>query len=192
MTGAVLELKWDDAALRDAVHRLITFDNERAAKMWDAIGLVTVSQTQMRFDSQSDPSGAAWIPSQRARRTGGQTLYEEGFLYASLTYNVLGSSGLEEGSNRAYAAVHQFGYDRKVAAHKQTLYRHYGKGKTQLYMDAGFVKKSKANLTTEVNVPDYTIHIPPRPYLGISDQDGAEITAVAVKHLEYALLGTRP
>lgn len=192
MTGAVLEIKWDDAALRDAARRLVTFDNERAAKMWDAIGHVTVSQAQMRFDTQTDPNGAPWKPSQRAKRTGGQTLYEEGFLYASQTYNVLGTSGVEQGSNRPYAAMMQFGGDITMYARGQDIYRSYGKGRKQLYMDGGFVKKAKANLVTHVEIPEYTIHIDPRPYLGISEENGVEITAVAVRHLEAALLGTRP
>ncbi len=211
MTGAVLELKWDDAALRDAARRLVTFDNDRAAKMWDAIGHVTVSQAQMRFDTQTDPSGAPWKPSQRAKRTGGQTLYEEGFLYASQTYNVLGTGGIEEGSNRPYAAMMQFGGDITMYARGQDIYRNAkriqqversghtirtNKNGEEIGVNLSpyqFVKaNSKGSFATHVEIPEYTIHIDPRPYLGISQEDGVEITAIAVRHLGAALLGTRP
>lgn len=211
MTGAVLEMKWDDAALRDAARRLITFDNDRAAKMWDALGHLTVSQSLMRWETQTDPTGAAWIQSQRAKKTGGQTLYEKGFLYASMTYNVLGGSGIEEGSNRPYAGMMQFGGDITMYARGQDIYRNAKRikqversGKTMRTNAAGeeigvnlspyqFVKKnSKGSFATHVEIGEHTIHIEARPYLGISQDDGVEITAVALRHLEYALLGTRP
>ena len=211
MTGAVYEVTWDDRELREAAHRLITFDNDRAAKLWDAIGHLTVSQTLMQFDTQTDPTGAAWKQSQRAKKTGGQTLYERGFLYGSMTYNVLGATGIEEGSNRPYAGVLQFGGDITMYARGQNIYRSAKAirsvertGKTMRTNAAGeeigvnlspyqFVKKkSKGSFATHVEISEHTIHIDARPYLGISEEGGAEITALAARHLEYALLGTRP
>ena len=72
------------------------------------IGEIVLSQAQDSFENQAAPDGAPWEPSQRALATGGQTLVDSGQLLASLGVAVL-PEAVEVGSNKVYAAIHQFG-----------------------------------------------------------------------------------
>lgn len=81
----------------------------------DEVGASVVTETQMRFEAQRDPKGAAWqalAPSTIARRTAGKAskiLRETGDnLYDTLTHRVEPDAVLV-GVNRAWAAIHQFG-----------------------------------------------------------------------------------
>lgn len=77
------------------------------------LGEALLATTQDRFQSQSDPSGAAWAalaPSTVARRGSARPILRvSGRLYGSLTYQVAGDT-LQLGPNTVYAAVHQFGH----------------------------------------------------------------------------------
>jgi len=201
MTGAVVELSWDDTVLREAAARLRIFGERQSDAMWDAVGHSLASYAQGRFDSQTDPAGAAWKPSQRALATGGQTLYEHGFLFASQTYNVLPGGGVEQGSNRPYAVILQDGGDITIHARSQQIYRDKDKVQRAANTPFGnvidlslyrFVKKSKATYASWVEMPEYKIHIDARPYLGMSDDNAKDITGIASRHEQAALLGTRP
>lgn len=82
----------------------------------DEVGASVVLETQMRFEAQKDPNGAAWqalAPTTIARRTAGKAskiLRETGDnLYDTLTHRVDGGSAVLIGVNRSWAAIHQFG-----------------------------------------------------------------------------------
>ena len=72
------------------------------------LGEIVLSQAQDSFENQATPDGTPWEPSQRALATGGQTLVDSGQLQASLGVAVL-PEAVEVGSNKVYAAIHQFG-----------------------------------------------------------------------------------
>lgn len=72
------------------------------------IGEIALSQAQDSFQEQAGPDGSAWQPSLRALAQGGQTLIDSGQLLASLSLEVLPDS-VVVGSNKVYAAIHQFG-----------------------------------------------------------------------------------
>jgi phage gpG-like protein len=143
----------------------------------------------MRFREQHDPEGQAWIPSQRALRTGTDTLIEHGYLLASQTYNVLDGEGVEWGSALVYAAIQQAGGTIHREAHEQSVFRKVSK---RGELGNRFVKKSQSNFETRHHVEAYDIHLPARPYLGISDEDVATIEEISVRHLQAALLDTSP
>lgn len=189
MTGAAFTIEWNDAPLRDAARRLMTFPDNRIVPMWQAIGHSLVSYTMMRFDDQRAPDGAAWKRSKRAIKDNGQTLILKGLLLASQTYNVLGKTGVEQGSNREYAAAMQFGADITMYARGQQIYRRTTKSGELM---PGFVKRRKSNFASWVETPEYSIHVDARPYLGLSDANAAEITAIGQRHVEAAYLGARP
>ena len=190
MTGALLELHFDDAEIRRAVGYLYTFDGgERATRLWHAIGAAGVASTQLRFDQQHGPGGAPWKPSQRALKDGGKTLQLSGMLLASITYNLLGADGVEWGSNLPYAPAMQGGADITVYPRSQQIYQTVSKAGV---LNQKFVRPSKSNFARWVEVPEYHIHIEARPYLGIDEEDIAEFTDTALRHVDAALMGTRP
>ncbi len=97
------------------------------------IGNALVQSARERFDSQTDPSGRKWTPlapETKLSRMGGTRrvftkrmkfrkgaaekmarltiLFQQGHLRNSITRRV-SRSGVEIGTNRVYAAIHQFG-----------------------------------------------------------------------------------
>ena len=187
--GVGLQIEWDDNPLRQAANRLRTFGDRYAHSMWDAIGAGLVAGTQLRFERQVDPRGAAWKPSQRALKTGGKTLAWKMFLFNSITHNVLGNDGVEVGSNLVYAPPMQFGADITMPSRSQKIFQTVSKGGELL---TKFVKQAKSNFARWVTLPEYHIHIAARPYLGMSTEDETETVATAVRHEQAALLGERP
>lgn len=72
------------------------------------MGEYMLGQVQDRFDDQVLVDGRAMPQSRSAIERDGKTLIERHHLYDSYTYNVL-ASGVEIGSNSAYARIHHFG-----------------------------------------------------------------------------------
>lgn len=72
------------------------------------IGEYMLGQVQDRFDEQLLVDGSPMPQSAAAIERSGKTLIDRHHLYDSYTYNVL-PSGVEIGSNSAYARIHHFG-----------------------------------------------------------------------------------
>jgi len=74
------------------------------------VGEYLVSETMFRFDSETDPFGDKWKPSQAALKEGRKTLTKRGFLRQSVTYNATENT-LEYGVGEfpPYARIHQYG-----------------------------------------------------------------------------------
>lgn len=109
MTGAVVEVKVDDAEIRAAFNSLVSaLTPEGMYPVLNSIGAAIASSTILRFREQQNPDGNAWIHSIRARTTGGQTLVDTGRLRGSITHQVRGMN-VFVGTNVVYAATHQYG-----------------------------------------------------------------------------------
>jgi phage virion morphogenesis protein len=185
-----MEIAYDDAAVRGAAARLITFPGDRSRAMYEAIGGAMDTATRLRFRTGMDPDGKPWKTSQRVIEHGGQTLVLSRHLLDSETHNVLPeNSGVEWGSNVRYAGVHQEGATIHIFARSQQSYRKVNKSGE---LSPKLVKKAKANFASWVTLPEYDIKIPARPYLGINAADLAEAEDIATVHLNAALLGTTP
>lgn len=149
MSGATLTLRYEDADLQRVAKRL-----QRALAKADFRPLLQLiagalrESAILRFHQGKAPDGSHWKNSRRALETGGQTLILEGHLRDSITSNVT-SRRLEVGTNKEYAAIHQFG---GIIRPK--------KGWALAVPGVGF----RASVT-----------MPARPYLGISADDEAEI-----------------
>jgi phage gpG-like protein len=179
------------------IARLRAFPDQRLDAANDEIGEGLVSSTKQRFHAQHTPMGNPWKPSERAKRDRGETLIDKGMLIGSLTHNVLPRHGVEWGSNKIYARVHQEGADIIIPPRQATLTRKVesGKGasgKGWSGIVGGFVKASRGNFSQTVKIGGYTVHMPARPYLGIDQADNAMITATYTRHLAAALLGRSP
>lgn len=135
-----------------------------------AIALAGVTQSRKRFATKRGPDGAAWIPSKK--KTG-----ETGTLSGILRGNGIQAgepdgASVSWGSNRVYAGRFQTGANKAepVAAHERTVKSLFG-------------KRLKAPLTFSVKGHVRKLSQPPRPYLGVNADDGAEFVEILVRHL---------
>jgi phage virion morphogenesis protein len=148
---------------------------------------IIVNQTKERIDTiKKAPDGTAWAEHSKGYKKRlekmGKTpklLQLEGFLLTSITSEVNGNT-IEVGSNKIYAATHQFGakkgefgsVSRNVAAHERVI-----KNKTQS------VKAHTINQSLPWG------DIPARPFLGLSQDDIAEIETAALDFVQAQMDG---
>lgn len=165
MTGARIAVKLDDKVILTALGRLGDVGLVSNGLM-RAIGVGLVANTQERFDKAVDPEGKPWKalnPAYAALKRGPGILREAGMrggLEGSITFQVSGTS-VEVGSNKVYAAVHQFGAVIKAKNAKALVFR----------MGSSLVRVK-------------SVTIPARPYLGFSEADRVtvlEAIDVAIK-----------
>jgi phage virion morphogenesis protein len=159
MTGLALQIRLDDSALTRALAAAAETATDTRPLM-QQVGAAVLTSTQMRFEREAGPNGNPWPPSLRARLGGGKTLRDSNRLYQSLTFNAQADQ-VEVGTNAIYAAIHQTGGTIRA------------KNKKALKFKVGGAWISKESVT-----------IPPRPFLGIDDDDRAEIEAIAGDWLE--------
>lgn len=113
VSGVRITATFSDAEFAGALHRLQLTPAKRTAIL-RAIGVGLVATTQDRFRAGQDPWGRAWRPlntAYAAAKRGPGILREAGMrggLEGSITFATTGSS-VVVGSNKIYAAVHQFG-----------------------------------------------------------------------------------
>lgn len=147
MSGASIQTNAAElAALSPRVQAFLTGLADKEPLM-DAIGVALVTSTQRRFEEGKDPDGREWDKTHR----GGQILVESGLLRDSVTYQVSGDT-VRIGSNRIYAAIHQFGGVIKPKAAKVLAFTVGGA--------AVFARQ---------------VTIPARAFLGINAEDIADI-----------------
>ncbi|ROH88630.1 phage virion morphogenesis protein [Stagnimonas aquatica] len=163
MSGALLELDISQLDMAQArLNRLADFDR---LELLQGLAAMIESQTRERIEAGGPgPDGTpwpAWSDRYAATRAGGQSLLmDSGLLLGSITSSVDGDSMLI-GSNRVYARIHQEG--GTTAPH--VIEAKNGKG----LAIPGFDHPVK-----RVNHPGS--EIPPRPYLGVSEQNRVDLT----------------
>ena len=148
--------------------------------MWDEIGSSIAESTKQRFEEGAGPNGDLWPISWRARKTGGQTLVEEGELRRTIQHNAT-RNGVEIGSHQVYATIHQFGGTIDHPARDSKL--NFKTNKSGTKVKRGFVKESRSNFSQKVKVGAYQQRIPARPFLGLDDDDEWLILAIAERHI---------
>jgi phage virion morphogenesis protein len=151
-----IEIAWDGAGADGGFARLARLGADFAPVM-SAIAGAMLTATRERFASRTDPDGNPWRPN----RAGTRTLYMHGHLFGTLA---AGSDAQTAwvGSNRVYAAVHQFGATIRPKTAKAL---HFATG------DGGFATVG-------------SVTIPARPYLGfgaVERADAAGLVAAAIK-----------
>ncbi|MFL1552496.1 phage virion morphogenesis protein [Pseudomonas sp. D47] len=145
---------------------------EHPQPLLKSIAFLGESSSRQRFSDQVGPDGQSWKPSQRVARDGGKTLTKDGHLGNSLTASA-DNSQAQWGSNRIYAAIHQFGGTIEIAARSQSIY--FKQNASTGVVGNQFVKKGKSNFAQRVTMGAYQIDMPARPYLGLSTDDEADI-----------------
>jgi len=118
------------------------------------------SSTRERFSTQKSPDGQRWKPSLRAQLRGGKTLTKDTHLGDSITPSTDGNRA-QWGSNRIYAAIHQFG--GTITPKNSSALRFQIPG-------LGWITRKSVTL-------------PARPFLGISSDDLDEIMTMVRVHI---------
>jgi len=168
MAGASITLTIDDSQVQRAL-RGIAAIGRSPAQLLGAISVGLVRNTQDRFDEETAPDGSRWVAlnplyASGKRRPG--ILRESGMsggLQDSISGEVQGHSVIV-GSNKIYAAVHQFGATITP------------RGAKALHFMMGGQKIVARSVT-----------IPARPYLGLSARDEETIQEAAEDALDAVL-----
>jgi phage virion morphogenesis protein len=182
-----LQITIDSKALDGAIEKLLdTMKDLTPVKKHIAEYLLESTRERIRSGGPA-PDGAPWAPLSPAyllTKKGKGTLQETGRLIGLLRWQIDGDGNVAVGSDRDYAAIHQMGGTiHKKARDGSARLRRVGS-------NVRFAKKShKKAWGVSFRVGAHEIHIPARPYLGLSAADKAEVVEIAKEHLEAALRG---
>lgn len=162
MSGARVELEFDNAAVLSAIRGALAELTDPRPMLLD-IGEALVNSTRDRFSAQRGPDGQTWKTlSPRYLQTKSPNpgkILQRRGDLVRQIFPQVEGATLLVGTDRVYGAVHQFG----------ALKGAFGK--------------------TRRGAPIPWGDIPARPFLGISDDDAAEIIAIARDHLQARLQG---
>ncbi len=149
--------------------------------------LVLLTGVSRTFSNETDPNtGEKWQPlaattllERAKKRYTGSMLKRTGDLAKSVHPEHDKHSALV-GTNKVYAAIHQFGGQIKRNPRTQIL--HFRKTVSGQYR---FAKKNdkRTKLAMKANVGSYTINIPARPFLGVSRDTMEEILETLRAHI---------
>ena len=146
--------------IRRLMKRLRQFSELDKKRLNNVLSSVVRASTMERFKTSRTPEGKRWEPSKRAEQEAGKTLVKTGTMKNSIRRSA-NDSGFAVGTNNIYAATHQFGAPgRRITIRAKT-----SRG---LIFKIGDQWIRKKQVTIRV-------HIPARPFLGISEEDQKEI-----------------
>ncbi len=177
MTGAQITVALQGDSIAMGLRALRKLGAE-PAPMMRAIGAALVETTHRRFESGTDPQGARWQPWSRgyAAITTSRSILRgqsgNSGLMGSITFAAEGNS-VRVGSNKVYAAVHQFGATI-VPKNKRALFFFMGGAKGVAF-----------------GVHAKKVTIPARPYLGFGPADRAAVHEIVLAELRHALAARR-
>lgn len=185
MPGVTLTLELDDLAPRAALARAVS-GAEDMTELMDQIGTVLVNGAVERIaETNVGPDGTPWQQSHRAAKTGGKTLHDSGMLMRSINAHAAPRQ-VAVGSNLPYAGAHQEGMEIEMPERQATLYR--------LKDEDGrvgnrFVSAASSNVQQEVTISAHTLKLPARPYLGVSNEEAADIEELSLIYFSGFLDG---
>lgn len=171
-----LHHKIDDTAVTDRLQKIAEKSGNLRAPL-DKCGEILVSSIEQNFNVQgrfSEPGSwrggpNKWPPSAAAKRRGGMTLSKSGQLRRSIQ-KVTSDTRVEVGTNKEYAAAHNFGFEGDVQIPEHTR-RHYGKTK-----QSGKTKRSKRTTSSHtVRAHKRHMKIIARTFMNIQEEDIEEM-----------------
>ena len=161
MTGVSMELKVGDAP--DVLARLLAAAGDLTPALKN-IGDHVAQSTKKRIAEGVSPDGKPFAPLNplyaETKKGAGILRGESGDL-ASIVWQLAGDDTVEIGNNVIYGAIHQFGGVIKAKNAPAMIFSMGGEH---------FAVKS--------------VFIPARPYLGVSQEDEAEIIAIVADHFD--------
>lgn len=173
MVGTSLAYIVEDQAARVMLARQAKPENGPLAKR---LGEYLQRSTQGRFETQTAPDGTVWQPltrryAKRKKYNQDKILTLRGYLRGLIRYQTIDDNTVEIGSDRKYAAIHQFGGDITIPSRPATV-RYRSKAGRVLFASKKHTRGVKERAVT---IPAHTIKMPARPFLGISVADDQEI-----------------
>lgn len=158
--GILIRAEIEDSGIRAKLMALIALGRNPAPALRD-IATYGENSTRERFRTQIGPDGNRWKPSLRVQLSGGKTLTKDGHLADSISSRS-GRSFAEWGTNRVYGAIHQLGGTIKPKGAGSLRFR---------LANGAFVSTDK-------------VEIPARPYLGVNDENAADILDLLSDRIE--------
>ncbi|HHT7856356.1 phage virion morphogenesis protein [Pasteurella multocida] len=154
-----LDIKELSRVLDKAIARL-----SRPKLMFAEMGEELLAIHFARFTAQKAPDGTSWVPLQdwyreSKKKNADKILTLDGHLSGTLRYQA-SDSGVVFGSDRPYAAIHQFG---------------------------GTITAKNAKALNVQGRPVKSVTMPARPWLGLSADDEQRLLEIARKHLKNEL-----
>lgn len=148
-----------------------------------AFGDHLIKETVTRFEQESDPEGKSWevlSDFTLASKKNTQILSESTDLRNSFSRKAAKYS-VKMGSDRLYAAVHQFGLKKelKIKSHAVKAQTRKAKGRNKRGIQSG-VAFHKAH-TRKAHARK--VNIPARPFLGFTDHDRVELAETVKEYL---------
>lgn len=207
MTGVSIRIEHNADTLADAFEKLARRADDFTPAMRRVGGAMLLS-TQRRFEMERGPGGVQWpalakstIERNPKRAPPAKILRDSVRLYKSLTMDADGESA-QVGTNVVYAAIHQFGGSiKRKAATRTANFRLAlrGAGLTKDGRRVGsklrFAKaksRAKSAHLKTFNVPEFSIRMPARPYLGFDAADEAAFLEILGEEIEAATDGAAP
>lgn len=171
--GILIRADIDSRSVRSKLHELVALGQDPSEALRD-IATYGENSTRERFRLQIGPDGNRWKPSLRAQLRGGKTLTKSGHLGDSITRRS-GRSFAEWGTNRVYGPTMQLGFEGtvQVPAHTRVI-------------TSAFGKKLKAPVSVAVGAYTLRQKIVARPYLGVNDENAADILDLLADRIEGA------
>jgi len=175
MAGTNLSIEIDDKA---ALAMLVQLGQAGTGDLMSRVGEYLERTTKDRFATQTAPDGTPWQALEeryrkRKKYNADKVLTLNTYLGKGIRYQVEGPYAVLVGSDRPYAAIHQFGGTIKMPARDATVRLHSVNGRLR------FAKKSNTDATEKtVSIGAHEVNMPARPYLGVSAEDHAEVNAI--------------
>ena len=160
MTGAILE--FDIRQTDDALTRLLEAASDLKPALRN-IGEYLAQSTKDRIAREESPDGKPFAPLNplyKETKKGPGILRGESRDLSAIVWQLAGDDTVEVGNNIIYGAIHQFGGVIKAKNAPALIFSMGGET---------FAVKS--------------VTIPARPYLGLSQEDEAEVLAIVADHL---------
>ncbi|EBG4311443.1 phage virion morphogenesis protein [Salmonella enterica] len=185
MSGITLTFDYQDAltTLWDTREAMT-----RPAPLLRSMGERLLEFHQQRFAAQTSPEGVPWQElspryQRRKRKNRDKILTRDGHLRNTLRWQV-NADELLFGTNRVDGAIHQFGGTIHIAARsQQAYYRQKKNGST----GNQFVRRNSSNFAQWHTLPAYSIIMPARPWLGVSDTEGKALIEMTRRYLTDAM-----
>lgn len=188
-----IEILIDERQVTEALSRLVKIGRNMRPIMREVAGVME-DGVEDAFSKQSDPTtGMPWASLKPAtirqrKRKGkwpGKILQVSAAGLASSIQSQYGDDYAIAGTNKEYAAIHQFGGTIDVHARSQQVYFRQNKRTGQV--GNRFVPKSRSNFAQWATMGAHSITIPARPFLGLSPHYTDEVLGVFAAHIRRAL-----